>query len=186
MMMRFLKCEEDQPMRSLITGVAALAVIVGVELPLALADGSTSPGETSVFVSKADVTLPGCNQTAIITATIKRGKRHHVLMVQAMMLVEGFIPPVTGPAVISASPTVNGISIEPSGHGGITHFSMGQQCPSNCTITGMFWLDLDAAEDAHKGMFLGQPLDITLSGEACNSGGGVITHATLVGQLLEK
>ena len=110
-------------------------------------------------------------------------------MVQAMMLFEGYIPPVTGPAVISASPTVNGISIEPSGHGGITHFSMGQQCPSNvtfCTITGMFWLDLDAAEDAHKGMFLGQPLDITLSGEACNSGGGVITHATLVGQLLEK
>jgi hypothetical protein len=84
-------------------------------------------------------------------------------MVQAMMLFEGYIPPVTGPAVISASPTVNGISIEPSGHGGITHLSVGQQCPSNvtfCTITGMFWLDLDAAEDAHKGMFLGQPLDI--------------------------
>jgi len=29
-------------MRSLITGVVALAVTVGVELPLALADGSTS------------------------------------------------------------------------------------------------------------------------------------------------
>ena len=176
-------------MRSLITGVVALAVTVGVELPLALADGSTSPGDTSVFVSKADVSLPGCNQTAILTATIKRGKAHHVLMVQAMMLFEGQLPPVTGPAVISASPTVNGISIEPSGHGGITHFSMGQQCPSNvtfCTITGMFWLDLDAAEDAHKGMFLGKPLDITLSGMACNGGGGVITHATLVGQLLVK
>jgi hypothetical protein len=63
------------------------------------------------------------------------------------------------------------------------------QCPLNvtfCTITGIFWLDLDAAEDAHKGMFLGQPLDITLSAGACNSGGGVITHATMVGQLLEK
>jgi hypothetical protein len=108
-------------------------------------------------------------------------------MVQAMMLFGGYLPPVTGLAVISARPTVNGITIEPTS--GVTHFSMVQQCPSNvtfCTITGIFWLDLDAAEDAHKGMFLGQPLDIALSAGACNSGGGVITHATMVGQLLEK
>jgi hypothetical protein len=175
-------------MHSLVTGVAALAAIVGVELPLALADGSTSPGDTSVFVSKADINLD-CTQAAIITATIKKGKPHHVLMVQAMMLFEGYLPPVTGPAVISARPTVNGVTIEPSGHTGVTHFSMGQQCPLNvtfCTITGIFWLDLDAAEDAHKGLFLGQPLDIILSAGACNSGGGVISHATMVGQLLEK
>jgi hypothetical protein len=175
-------------MRTLITGVAALAVVVGLELSLALADGSTSPGDNSVFVSKADINLD-CIQAAILTATIKKGKPHHVLMAQAMMLFEGYLPPVTGLAVISARPTVNGIAIEPSGHNGVTHFSMTQQCPSNvtfCTITGMFWLDLDAAEDAHKGMFLGQPLDIILSAGACNSGGGVIAHATLVGQLLEK
>jgi hypothetical protein len=110
-------------------------------------------------------------------------------MVQAMMLFEGQLPPVTGPALISASPAVNGISIEPSGHGGTTHFSMAQQCPSNvtfCTVTGMFWLDLDAAENAHKGLFLGKPLNISLSGESCNGGGGAITHATLVGQLVKK
>ena len=35
------RVEEDQKMRSLITGVASLAAIVGVELPLAVADGST-------------------------------------------------------------------------------------------------------------------------------------------------
>jgi hypothetical protein len=127
-------------MHSLVTGVAALAAIVGVELPLALADGSTSPGDTSVFVSKADINLD-CTQAAIITATIKKGKPHHVLMVQAMMLFEGYLPPVTGLAVISARPTVNGIAIEPSGHTGVTHFSMGQQCLSNvtfCTITVAF------------------------------------------------
>jgi hypothetical protein len=78
-------------------------------------------------------------------------------MVQAMMLFEGYLPPVTGPAVILARPRVNGIGVEPSG-GNVTHFSMTQQCPPNvtfCTVTGIFWLDLDAAEDAHKGMFLG-------------------------------
>jgi hypothetical protein len=173
-------------MRSLITGVVALAAVVGVELPLALADGTTSPGDTSVFVTKTDINL-NCIEAAILTATIKKGKPHHVLMVQAMMLFEGYLPPVTGPAVILARPRVNGIGVEPSGN--VTHFSMTQQCPPNvtfCTVTGIFWLDLDAAEDAHKGMFLGQPLDIALSAEACNSGGGVITHATMVGQLLEK
>jgi len=103
------------------------------------------------------------------------------------MLFEGQLPPVTGPAVIDASPTVNGIGMEPSA--GITHFSISQQCPANvtfCTVNGTFWLDLDAAEAAHKGMFLGKPLNIALSGEACNGGGGAITHATLTGQLLAK
>lgn len=171
-------------MRFLITSIA---VVVGVGIPLAFADGNTSPGNTAVFVSKSSVRLPGCSRTGVLTATLTKGKPNHVLMVQAMMLFEGQLPPVTGPAVIDAIPTVNGIFMEPSA--GTTHFSMTQQCPTNvtfCTIAGMFWLDLDAAEAAHKGIFLGKPLNITLSGEACNGGGGAITHATLAGQLLAK
>jgi hypothetical protein len=174
-------------MRFLITRIAVAAVTAGIGIPLALADGNTSPGNTAVFASKSGVSLPGCTRTTILTATIKAGKPKSILMVQAMMLFEGQIPPVTGPAVIDASPTVNGVAMEPGS--GATHFSMAQQCPSNitfCTITGMFWLDLDAAEAAHKGMFLGKPLNITFSGEACNGGGGAITHTTLAGQLLAK
>jgi hypothetical protein len=178
---------KDQTMRCLITSVAGIGLSVGAGVPLALADGNTSPGNNAVFASKSSVSLPGCSRTAILTATIKIGKSNHVLMVQAMMLFEGQLPPVTGPAVIDASPTVNGIGMEPEA--GPTHFSMTQQCPANvtfCTVSGVFWLDLDVAEAAHKGMFLGKPLNITLSGEACNGGGGAITHATLTGQLLAK
>src|SRR5271169_833903 len=57
-------------MRSLIIGVAAIAVVFGVELPHALAEGSTSSGITSVFVSKADISLASCSQTPILTALI--------------------------------------------------------------------------------------------------------------------
>jgi hypothetical protein len=148
-------------------------------------------GSNSVFVSKSSIDLPGCNRISIVTAAIERGRPHRVLMVQAMLLFEGLIPPITGTPVIDARPSVNGTDIEPSGAAtsfGRTHFSMVQQCPAltACTITGMFWLDLDAAEIANNGMFLEKPLDITLSGEVCNSGGGVITQATMVGQLIEK
>ena len=178
---------KDQTMCCLITSIAAIALSVGVGVPLALADGNTSPGNNAVFASKAGVSLPGCNTTTILKATIKSGKSKHVLMVQAMMLFEGQLSPVTGPVEIGARPNVNGIWMEPSA--GATHFSISQQCPVNvtfCTVNGTFWLDLDAAEDAHKGMFVGKPLNITLSGEACNGGGGAITHATLTGQLLAK
>ena len=74
------------------------------------------------------------------------------------MLFEGQLPPVTGPAVIRARPTVSGIGTEPSA--AVTNFSMSQQYPVNltlCTVTGMFWLDLDAAEAAHKGGCSGTP-----------------------------
>jgi hypothetical protein len=172
-------------MRSLITGVAALAIIVGVELPLAYADGNTSPGSNSVFVSKASINVTGCGLTPILTATIEKGKPHHVLMVQAMLLFEGLLGPVTGTEVIEVRPSVNGIDIEPSSNPttfGQTHFSLAQQGVKT-TLTGMFWLDLDVAK---RGAFIGQPLEITLSASICNSSAGVITHVTMVGQLLEK
>jgi hypothetical protein len=106
-------------MRSLITGVAALAAIVGVELPLALADGNTSPGDHSVFVSEADIPLKTCGKTPpILTATINSGKSNRVLMVQVMILLEAVFPPVTGTPLISARPSVNGVYMEPHGNPG--------------------------------------------------------------------
>jgi hypothetical protein len=178
-------------MRSLITGVVTLAIIVGVELPLAYADGTTSPGRNSVFVSKSSIDVPGCGLTPILTATIEKGTPHHVLMVQAMLLFQGLSAAVTTTPLIEAHPTVNGLGIEPSSapspFGG-THFSTVEQGVAT-TLTGMFWLDLDAAEIAKRNIFLGKPLEITLWAEVCNissTSGGVVTHATMVGQLLEK
>jgi hypothetical protein len=118
----------------------------------------------------------------MLKATIKKGKPHTVLMVQVMMIFEGQLPPVTGQILAMAVPNVDGLWMEPTS--GNTHFSISQLCPTNvtfCTVTGTFWLDIDA----HKEL-VGNPLNITLSGQACNGGGGAITHATLAAQLVTK
>jgi hypothetical protein len=35
---------------------------------------------------------------------------------------------------------------------------------NRCSVTGHFWLDLDAAEAAHPGIFINQPLVVELGG----------------------
>ena len=37
-------------------------------------------------------------------------------------------------------------------------------CTGACTLTGTWWLDLDAAELAHPGMYINRPLTVTLIG----------------------
>ncbi len=66
------------------------------------------------------------------------------------------------PARPSIRPTVNGVDMELINGAGLgVDFS--QECGTTfCTLTGMWWLDLDAAEAAHPGMFKGRPLNIAL------------------------
>jgi len=52
---------------------------------------------------------------------------------------------------------VNGIPVEPPFPAFIEHGTDG------CTATGIFRLDLDAAELVHPGSFIGQPLNVTLT-----------------------
>jgi hypothetical protein len=66
---------------------------------------------------------------------------------------------------IGVGPVINGLALvmEPTA----THLQL-SDCPGNsinrCTATGLFWLDLDAAEAAHPGVFINQPLVIELWG----------------------
>jgi hypothetical protein len=55
------------------------------------------------------------------------------------------------------------------------------------TATGTWWLDVDAAEAANPGMFIGKPLNITLSG-AEDTGGPSNTSltATLTARVQKK
>lgn len=52
---------------------------------------------------------------------------------------------------------VNGIPVEPPFPAFIEHGADG------CVATGVFRLDLDAAELVHPGSFIGQPLNVTLT-----------------------
>jgi hypothetical protein len=106
---------------------------------------------------------------------------------EAMMLFERQLPPLSGPARITARPAVNGVFMEPST--GTTYFPMAQQCPADitfCTISGIFWLDLDVAEAIHPGKFLGKSLNIKLVGCEASGGEGAIAHVTVKAQMVKK
>ncbi|HXX57161.1 MAG TPA: hypothetical protein VEI96_04115 [Thermodesulfovibrionales bacterium] len=172
---------------SIVRFIIVVCFLIQGVLPLS-AEWDTSPGMNSVFASRPGVTIPNCRggEGTLLTATIKEGNAGSVLAVEVMMLFEKQIAPVTGPARITARPSVNGMFMEPSRE--LTHFSLSQQCPADitfCTISGIFWLDLDVAETIQPGKFIGKPLAVKLVG--CDgSGGGAITHVTVKAQTVKK
>ena len=55
-----------------------------------------------------------------------------------------------------------------------------------CTTTGTWWLDLDTAEAAHPGMFIGKALTITLMGAETTGNGDSALSATLTARVQKK
>ncbi len=124
---------------------------------------STSPGGNSVYESATGVPLP-VGPAPLLVGTISKGLRSRVLEVNAMLTVG--VP--FGPGIeLSLLVDVNGVLMEPLPSG---PFGAVQSCvdigfgASGCTISGTWWLDLDAAEAASPGVFLRKPLTITLFG----------------------
>jgi hypothetical protein len=59
----------------------------------------------------------------------------------------------------------NGIDMEPTdGLGDSRIVQTG--CQGFCSLSGTWWLDLDLAEQAHPGMFVNAPIDVTLTGQS--------------------
>lgn len=139
-----------------------IAFTVGIALVLAVsqvrADGSLS-GKRSAAAAITGQTPLGnwptdpLNDT-LLTATITRGKAHFMLFIQGSLGYNG-----TDGYVIGVVPTVNGWGVEPSARS-VAYCTNGL-CDS---ASGSWWLDLDAAEAAHPGVFIGQPLLIRLIG----------------------
>lgn len=122
------------------------------------ADASVS-GTNSAAASITDQTPLGnwptdpLNDT-LLTATIGRGKARRMLFIQGSLGYNG-----TDGFVIGVVPTVNGIGVEPFARS--VAYCTDQLCD---TASGSWWLDIDAAEAAHPGMFVGQPLLVRLIG----------------------
>jgi len=176
-------------MRLFIVGAAIVVFALNCAVSSVLAEWDTSPGTNAVFASRPGVAIPDCRggEATLLTETIKEGSAKGVLEVEAMLLFERQLAPVAGPARITARPVVNGIFMEPSRD--VTSFSLSQQCPADiafCTVSGMFWLDLDVAEAIHPGKFIGKPLTIKLEGCEGSGGGGAITHVTVKAQIIKK
>jgi hypothetical protein len=157
---------------------------------LAWADGTTSPGKNSVFLSASGLSLQSGLQTAsLLTATINKGKKKTVVAVEGMLTDIG---QTSGPRTEHIWTEINGIGIEPE-TSNVSYVAQ-VNCPTItispfsglCTVTGTWWLDIDAAEAAHPGMFVGQPLNITLMGQELTGNGDVGLVATLTARVQKK
>jgi hypothetical protein len=61
---------------------------------------------------------------------------------------------------------------------------IGQKCNGSCSLSGTWWLDLDAAELANPGMFVNMPLVVILSPGSTNA--GIFGTATLTATMQKK
>lgn len=120
---------------------------------LAHADATTSPGENSVYVSQLNASIE--HSGTPINGTIARGKSKAVLEVDVSVTDLSGIN-----RAVAARVTVNGVSLEPS-----SGFDAVANCSGGffCTLGSQWWLDLDAAETAHPGLFRGKALNISAS-----------------------
>jgi hypothetical protein len=156
---------------------------------LAWADGTTSPGVNSVFVSSSGLGLPtSTGPTTLLTGTITKGKHRTVVAIEGMLTTIGSNQ---GQRVDQIWPTINGVIVEPK-FGGEPHVAE-VNCPtmtfpstSFCTTTGTWWLDIDAAEAANPGMFIGKALTITLMGAETTGNGDSALSATLTARVQKK
>lgn len=158
----------------------ALVLCASMILPLsAMAAGTTSPGKSSVYASVSGVTLDGSN-TVKMSGQILKAKKKHVLEIEATTMAT--VP--TDDNAIGTQVTVNGFGdiIQPdSNYNGV------EQCDSafiNCTSHAVLWVDLDAAEGAHPGLFIGQPLDIDV--HAIMNSGSTTATVSLRARLHKK
>ena len=142
---------------------AALAalLLVGVVVAKPAGAASTSPGKNSAFESSdfsGNGDIPQA-VTTLLTATIVKGKKKNVLVVEATLSTGSS----SSSSYLYLRTDVNGYEIEPLDSGGSSQFlTFCNGTP--CTLTAAWWLDLDAAEAAHPGIFIKQPLTVTLRG----------------------
>ncbi len=123
---------------------------------------STSPGKFSVFASAHMAQLSTGGGPPLLMATIGHGKHKYVLAAEARIssATTGLMSPFFWPEV-------NGVRMNPTDGANLAYVST--DCSSQrCSLTGTWWLDLDAAEAAHPGMFLGVPLVVNLQGGDLN------------------
>lgn len=160
--------------------VLILSVLV-VLSPLAAhaAPVTTSPGKTSVSSSESSTLNMSGNVTGLM-GTISKGAKKRILQFTATLSI---VDDMTVPA-ISLFPTVNGFIVT----GTSQNY---QKCDtseaSNCTLTAVYWLDLDAAELAHPGTYIGQPLNIGIfGGSASFTGSGLNYNLSFNATMVKK
>lgn len=166
-------------MRAMVLGAAFLSVLLIGEA--AHADSTTSPGKENFHASTIAVAVPFQTDTVVLSGVIERGRTKRILIVEAS--VGSVAPGETG----LFRPQVNGVAFEPTDDVG-NGTGMSVICPAGqpfgCTGSSHWWLDLDAAEAAHPGTIINQPLNVELLGRGGSSAIGIF--ASLSARLEKK
>lgn len=155
-----------------IAAASALGLVLGLASSGVAATYSTSPGKNSAFEASTGELLTAYSSK--LTATIAKGKKKTVLAIEASY-TDGPYSPIYGVRVLSLGVTVNGIAVQPNPASPEQHVidcGLVDNPPATCTVVGTFWFDIDAAELANPGMFVGQPLSVVMS--AGHVGGGPV------------
>jgi len=156
-------------MRRAIVCTATLLLTLLLAAPPGFSQVSTSPGKKVAFETAKGVPLPFLGP--VLTAAIVKGKKKHVITVDAMVRLD--LPP--GVATLALGADVNGLEMHPTGSQG-TFLSALQECSNvgmGCTVTATLIMDLDSAELLSPGHFINQPLTITLWAGDPAPGGGI-------------
>ena len=155
----------------------ALAIITAPAFfphPATAAD--ITPGKNSAFASKVDQTpLPQYSNTPLVSATISQGRSKRVLSIHATLNIRG-----PGTFVPGIAPTVNGTGAE------MVRVSSDCSQQADCSLSGNWYFDVDAAEAANPGQFIGQPLIVNLLGGEISSTSPVVPWDISLSVLMVK
>jgi hypothetical protein len=143
--------------RAVVVSLAVLGLASLAPVP-ARADAVSSPGKVTAVRSAAGFFV----DTTPVKTTVQlvKGKRRNLLIVNGVLSGSSTV----AGTFIGLGVTVNGIHLEPND---ATDSRIFQRCEVGfCTVSGTWWVDLDAVETAHPGMFVNMPLSVELQSQA--------------------
>lgn len=156
---------------------ALLVSLASMLHSLPAAADSTSPGKNSAFESASINPLTvGGNGSTLATASLVKGKKKTVLAITATLTTNS-----GADAVLQMLPTVNGLAVE-----GVR---VQQPCSFtlvHCTVSGTWWLDVDAAELNEPGSVAGVPVNVVLTGGSVAGDNDASATVTLSVQVVKK
>lgn len=158
-----------------VTSIALLGLVALMPVP-ARADAASSPGKVTAVRSAVALTVD--SSPVPTTVQLVKGKRSYLLVVSGMLSGNA----ATG-TLIGLGAKVNGVDFEPID---LNNSRIFQQCAVGfCTITGTWFVDLDAMEAVNPGMFVNMPLSVSLHPQSI---GGLLTQGkvTLTATLVKK
>lgn len=162
----------SRPLIRVIRGITVACATVLVATPaLAVLESSCpapclKPPKSVLFV-REDGAINGFGYATSLHGTLRKGTAKTVLRLDVSATLQ-LSPNPIGRFLVDAS--VNGIDASP-----VLNLQ-GNACDNTqsifCSVVGTFWWDIDALEAAHPGMFVGQPLKITVVAGNLFGGGG--------------